>query len=235
MTPLLLASGVGIAGRLQPSDVVAQAGTLTAIVGPNGGGKTSLLRAIARIDHPLGKVWIDGGDLDQTAVSRRRLLLSFLPAARDVPWPIAAQDVIGLGLLQPDPLRLESLLTLLELHPLADRPVDRISTGERARVLLARAMAPCPKVLLLDEPLSNLDPYWSLRILEILTQAAADGAAVLISLHDLNLLDRFDRAIVVADGRLVADDTPERLQSDAQLATVFGVERAVAGWRIAGR
>ncbi|WP_205481766.1 ABC transporter ATP-binding protein [Sphingomonas arenae] len=234
MTPLLRAAGVGMDGRLEPSDLDARAGTLTAIIGPNGGGKTSLLRAIARIDHPLGKVWIDGTDLDRATIPHRRTLFSFLPAARDVPWPIAARDVIALGLTRAEPDRVEALLDLLELGSLAGRPIDRLSTGERARVLLARALAPRPKVLLLDEPLSNLDPYWTLRILEILTQIAHDGSAVLVSLHDLNLLDRFDRAIVIADGRIVADGTPEQLQSGDRLSAVFGVEKTSAGWRIAG-
>lgn len=233
MTPLLTTSKIGIENRLQPTDLSIAAGSLTTIIGPNGGGKTSLLRSIARVEHATGTVRIDGEDLDKAPVPRRRALLSFLPAARDVPWPIAARDVIALGLTYADERRVAELIALLQLERLADRPIDRLSTGERARVLLARALAPRPKVLLLDEPLSNLDPYWSLRILEILTGTARDGTAVLVSLHDLGLLERFDRAILVAHGGVMSDDTSKRLLSGKELSEVFGVEKAGSGWRIA--
>ena len=185
----LVARQIGIPCRLQPADLDVQSGELVALVGPNGGGKTSLLRALARIENASGVVAIDGEDLDLAPLSRRRRLLSFLPASRDVIWPIAARDVIALGLDGPNPARVDELIGLLELGSLADRPVNRLSTGERARVLLARALVGNPKILLLDEPLSNLDPYWVLRILSILEIAAHSGQSVLVALHDLVVLD----------------------------------------------
>ncbi len=94
------------------------------------------------------------------------------------------------------------LIEMLELRPLADRPVNQLSTGERSRVLLARALAARPRLLLLDEPLSNLDPYWVLKTLEILkTEASANGSVVLASLHDLNQMAAFDRVLLLDRGR----------------------------------
>ena len=228
----LVARAVGIPGRLQPTDLDAQPGELVALVGPNGGGKTSLLRALARIETAEGIVAIDGEDLDAAPLARRRQLLSFLPASRDVAWPISARDVIALGLGQPDDARIDELIHLFELEKLADRPVDRLSTGERARVLTARALAAKPKILLLDEPLSNLDPYWVLRFLAILETAAQSGQAILVALHDLSQLRHFGRALLIADGQVQMDEAPASLVASERFELAFRIQAADGGWQV---
>jgi iron complex transport system ATP-binding protein len=228
----LVARQIAIPGRLQPTDLDIQSGELVALVGPNGGGKTSLLRALARIENASGAVAIDGEDLDLAPLARRRRLLSFLPASRDVIWPIAARDVIALGLDRRDPARIDELIALLELDSLADRPVIRLSTGERARVLLARALVGNPQILLLDEPLSNLDPYWVLRIISILETSAQSGQSVLVALHDLAQLPRFGRALLIADGKVQMDETPASLMASERFETVFRIQAARGGWEI---
>jgi iron complex transport system ATP-binding protein len=229
----LLARHVALDGRLQPTDLEINAGEMVALVGPNGGGKTSLLRALTRIENAGGQVLVDGEDVDVAPPARRPRLLSFLPASREVTWPIAARDVIALGLAEPDQERIEELIDQLELDALADRPVDRLSTGERARVLTARALAARPKLLLLDEPLSNLDPYWVLRILDLFQAAANSGQAVLISLHDLSLLPRFRRALLVADGQLQMDEAPAGMMPSERFEEIFRVRASAdGGWVI---
>ena len=228
----LVARQVGIAGRLEPTDLDTGAGELVALVGPNGGGKTSLLRALARIEVATGVVAIDGEDVDMAPLARRRKLLSFLPASRDVAWPISARDAIALGLDKPDADRVAELIDLFELTPLAHRPVNRLSTGERARVLAARALASRPKVLLLDEPLSNLDPYWVLRFLDVFREAAASGQAVLVALHDLGQLRHFGRALLIADGKVQMDEAPAGLVASERFETIFRIRPADGGWEI---
>ena len=105
------------------------------------------------------------------------------------------------------------LIALFELEALADRPVNRLSTGERTRVLLARAMAARPKLLLLDEPFANLEPYWVLRLGAILRGLADGGTLVLVALHDLHQLQRFDRALLIADGAVQMDEAPASLMA----------------------
>ncbi len=229
----LLARQVALDGRLTPTDLSASAGELIALVGPNGGGKTSLLRALARVDRATGEVSIDGEDVDSAPQARRRRLLSLLPASRDVAWPIASRDVIALGLDQRDDARIAELIGQFELEGLADRPVDRLSTGERARVLTARAMAAQPRVLLLDEPLSNLDPYWVLRFIDLFRIAAGSGQTVLVALHDLSLLPCFDRALLIAEGKVQMDEAPAKLMFDRRFEEIFRIRAGADGrWSI---
>jgi iron complex transport system ATP-binding protein len=229
----LIARQVGISGRLQPTDLDVEAGELVALVGPNGGGKTSLLRALARIESATGVVAIGGEDVDLAPLARRRQLLSFLPASRDVTWPISARDVIALGLDRSNPARVEELISLFELEKLAERPVNRLSTGERSRVLAARALAANPTALLLDEPLSNLDPYWVLRFLAIFETAAQSGQAVLVALHDLSQLYHFGRALLIADGKVQMDEAPAGLMASERFQEIFRIQAAAGGgWAI---
>jgi len=234
MTPLLVADLIALAGRLQLTNLQIQGGELIALIGPNGGGKTSLLRALACIEGS-GTVTIDGEILGVAAPQRRSRLATFLPASREVVWPIAARDVVALGLSRPDPDRVNQLIDELELGLISTRPIDRLSTGERARVLLARALAAKPRLLLLDEPLSNLDPYWVLRILDILRETTANGAAALVALHDIDKVTAFDRAILVSGGRVKADLAPLAMLASEDLMNAFGIERVPSGWQVRTR
>ena len=233
MTSLLDARGSALAGRLQPTDLQSGPGEMVAVIGPNGAGKTSLLRSIAGIEADEGKVRIDGEDVSDAAAARRMGLLSILPATRSLIWPIAARDVIALGLPFPDPGRIETLIALLELEPIARRPVNHLSTGERSRVLLARALAARPRLLLLDEPLSNLDPYWVIRTLQILRdEIGANESAALVSVHDLNQVASFDRVLLMDSGAIAADGGPTEMLGSAALEQAFRIARAGSSWKI---
>jgi iron complex transport system ATP-binding protein len=207
-------------------------GELIAVIGPNGAGKTSLLRAIAGIETTSGQSYVCGEDVAQAAPARRMRLLSYLPATRSMIWPIAVRDVIALGLPSPDPPRVDELIELLELQSFSNRPVNHLSTGERSRVLFARSLAAKPSLLLLDEPLSNLDPYWVLKTLKVLrAETEARDCTVLASVHDLNQVAAFDRAILLSEGAIVADCEPEQIIASPALEEAFRIERAGTGWR----
>jgi iron complex transport system ATP-binding protein len=233
MTSLLEARGIAIPGRLEATDLQCGGGEMIAVIGPNGAGKTSLLRALAGIELDRGRVAVAGEEIAGTPPATRMRLLSFLPATRALVWPISARDVIALGLPVRDRERVGEMLDLLELDPLADRPVNSLSTGERSRVLFARALAARPKLLLLDEPLSNLDPYWVLATLGILREVVSEeGCAVLASLHNLEQVGAFDRVLLVDGGRIVADRRPKEMLASEELAQAFRVERKGSGWII---
>ncbi|HEX8415246.1 MAG TPA: ABC transporter ATP-binding protein [Sphingomicrobium sp.] len=233
MTSLLEANGLALSGRLKPTSLTVEAGQMVGIIGPNGGGKTSLLRALADVESDAGTVSIRGEDLAAAPPARRARLLSFLPASREVIWPIRARDVIALASPSLDDRRINETVDMLELGAFADRPIDSLSTGERARVLLARALAGRPHLLLLDEPLSNLDPYWALRILEIIRESVdPDRRAAIVALHDLNQAQAFDRILLVNDGSIVADGTPSEVLDGQALVDAFAVEKIAGRWRI---
>lgn len=229
MTALLQAEALGLAGRLSPTDFAMAGPELVCLVGPNGSGKTSLLHALARIGGPAGEVRIDGLRPEDLAPARRRRLLAYLPASRDIAWPLTARDLVRLG---ADAGEADEAMAALDLAAWADRRVDRLSTGERSRVLIARALAPKPRLLLLDEPVANLDPLWQLRLMERLRETVADGRGAVVAMHDLDLAGRFaDRLVLMDGGAIVAEGAPEAMLGSARLSEVFGIERVAGLWR----
>jgi iron complex transport system ATP-binding protein len=229
MTALLAAQKVGLAGRLDPADFRMEAPELVCLIGPNGSGKTSLLHALARIGRPSGEVRIDGRRPEALVPAERRRLLSYLPASRDVAWPLAAQDVVRLG---ADEAEAAEAIAALDLAAFARRRVDRLSTGERSRVLIARALAPRPRLLLLDEPVANLDPLWQLRLMELLRGAVRDGQGAVVAMHDLDLAARYaDRLVLMDRGAIVADGEPGAILGSSQLEGVFGIRKTDGKWQ----
>ncbi|MFL6857836.1 MAG: ATP-binding cassette domain-containing protein [Allosphingosinicella sp.] len=225
---MLDARALALAGRLAATDLQVDAPSLVAVVGPNGSGKTSLLHALAGIGGASGDVRIDGVDPASLAPEARRRLLAYLPAGREIAWPLAARDLVALG-----GGRFEDVAAALDLDALADRRMDRLSTGERSRILLARALAPRPRLLLLDEPAANLDPAWQLRLLDILAGCVAAGQTMLAAFHDLDLAARrADRMLVMEGGRIVADGAPSEILAGKVVERVFGIRREGSRWAL---
>jgi iron complex transport system ATP-binding protein len=230
MTVRVEATSLSLPGRLQPVSLNVEAGQLVCLVGPNGSGKTSLLHALARIGAPQGRVLIDGRDPERLGPSQRQQLLTYLPAGRDTRWPIHVRDLVRLGVRND--AKVDWVIDALELTPLLDRPADRLSTGERSRAMIARALAPMPRLMLLDEPTANLDPLWQLKIMELLTRLSRDNdVTVLLAMHDLSLAARYaDRLIVMQEGRIAGDGAPGDLLASEVIPTVFGIRRAGDLW-----
>ena len=236
MSMLVEAVGLAIPGRLEDTSLSLRSGEVACLIGPNGSGKTSLLHALAGIAPARGSVLIAGEDPARLHPDRRQRLLSFLPASRDVKWPVIGRDLIGLGLPAAlDRSLVDGLVAELDLAHLLDRRVDRLSTGERSRILIARALAAAPRLLLLDEPTANLDPLWQLRLMDYLRKTARrEQGSVLLAVHDLETARHFaDRLIVMDRGRLAADGDPQRLLSGPLMRDVFGIRLAGERWEAA--
>jgi iron complex transport system ATP-binding protein len=215
---MLSATGLSLHGRLQDVALTVDGGELVCLVGPNGSGKTSLLHALAGIGGRGGTVNLAGIDPRRLGPARRPAHLTYLPATRDMPWPLLARDLVALGGGEAD-------FPQLELEPLLDRRVDSLSTGERSRVLIARALGPRPRLLLLDEPTANLDPLWQIRLMQLVREEIRSGRrAALVAIHDLDAAERYaDRILVMDRGRIAGEGLE-------QVPAIFGVEKIGGRW-----
>jgi iron complex transport system ATP-binding protein len=151
---------------------------------------------------------------------------------------MAAAALVQLGLgpaAPPDPTAVAAALAACDATDLANRPVNQLSTGERARVLLARALVARPAWLLLDEPIANLDPGHRLDVMALLAAETTRGngergVGVVLALHDLDLAQQCDRLLLIANGALVADGPPAQVLNRDNLSNFFGVERGRDRW-----
>ncbi len=213
-------------------------GQVTGIVGPNGAGKTTLLKAAAGL-LPLasGKCFLFGRPIEDWPREARARKIAYLPQGGEAAWPVSAREIVSLGrmphraplawLSMADALAVERALTRADAAEFANRRVDALSAGERARVLLARALATEADVLLADEPAAHLDPAHQLRLMALLREEAKRGAAVVVTLHELSLAARAcDRILLLDRRRLVAEGAPDEALSPDALARVFGIEAA---------
>ncbi len=199
---------------LQQASFSLLGGEMVAVCGPNGAGKSTLLKLAAGLYKPkTGQVAIHGRDLKILSSQQRGESVAYLAQDRLIAWNLPAIEVAALGGLhlgQSDIMgRAKRALDMVGVGHLAMRGVADMSGGERARVLLARAMVTDAPLLIADEPVAGLDPDAELLVLERLRERAEGHSAVLLSLHDLSAAAQFaDRVIVVADGRIVADAKP---------------------------
>ena len=213
-------------------NIDVRAGEVLALVGPNGAGKSTLLAALSG-DQPVlaGTVELDGKPLTAwttAEMSRRRAVL---PQQHTVGFSFTARQVVRMGRAPwqrtpqsaDDEKLIDECLDKCDVQHLADRPFSVLSGGERARVALARVLAQSTETVLLDEPTAALDLGHQEAVMQIARDRAADGAAVVVVLHDLGLAAAYsDRICVVENGRSAADGPPAEVLTEELLTRVYG-------------
>jgi iron complex transport system ATP-binding protein len=216
----------------------AEAGEVTAIVGPNGSGKTTLLKAISGEWAYRGSIMLGGRELTSMKLWEMAGLRAVLPQAATLSFPFTVLEIVRLGLTSGRSgvtgsaleLLAEEALERVDLSGFAGRFYQELSGGEQQRVQLARVLCQVwqpvldgkPRFLLLDEPVSSLDIKHQLIIMNIARDFAMAGGGVIAILHDLNLTAMFaDRIVMMHNGQAEASGKPAEVLVDERISRVF--------------
>jgi len=232
--------GVSLGRRPVVRDVsaVLAPGALVGIIGPNGAGKSTLLRAMLGLTPSTGGIRIDDAPIATMARGVIARKLAYLPQGQTLHWPLTVERLVALGRLphlapmsrlgDADTAAVERALERAGVADLRDRIATDLSGGERARVLLARALAVEAPALLADEPLASLDPRHQIDVMDLLRAEARGGALVVTVLHDLTMAARYcDRLLLMDAGTIVADGTPLDVLTPERLRAVYGITATI--------
>ncbi|GAW36748.1 hemin import ATP-binding protein HmuV [Roseovarius sp. A-2] len=230
---LLSVDSLSVRLRARPvlSDVSFSVGPreCVGLIGPNGAGKTTLLRAI------LGLVPHDGhSNLAALSPRDRGRAAAWMPQTRDIAWPVSVETLVALGrtphlsglqgISEADRTHVDAALTTMGLDALRHRTATRLSGGEQAMVLIARALAQDTPLLMADEPIAGLDPANQISTMQVFAGLAEEGRAVIVAIHDLGLAARHcTRLILLGEGGIAADGPPDAVLTPDNLARIFHV------------
>ncbi|MGE0221079.1 ABC transporter ATP-binding protein [Mycolicibacterium sp.] len=209
-------------------------GQLIGLLGPNGSGKSTLIKVIARINRlQSGRITLDDRPLSGLRAKEHAKLVSYVPQAGEASAALSVRDCVLLGRTpyfgmrpaESDWAAVDDAIELFNLTELADRPMADLSGGQAQRVLIARATAQDPQVLLLDEPTSALDLRYQVEALRLLRALTHDRNLVtIIAIHDLNLASRFcDQVAVLSGGRIAEFGTTQQAYRKDLLEQVYGL------------
>jgi len=222
---------------LRDVDFAIERGELLGILGPNGSGKTTLLRCLARTLKPhAGAILIDGKDIYELPPRRVARDVALVPQETGISLDFTAAEIVLMG-RNPHLGRFQfgdshdfevvrGAMETADVLRFADRPVTQLSSGERQRVIIARALAQEPSLLLLDEPTAHLDPNNQLEIMDLLAGLNEErGLTIIAVLHDLNLAARYcDSAILLKEGRIADVGPIARVLTPKKIEHIFRVK-----------
>ena len=230
---------VGAALLLDGVSLTADSAQLIGLIGPNGAGKSTLLRTIAGIlSHDRGVVLLNGAEVGSLSPKEIASTLALVSQIAPYTHSFTSLELVlmgrypHLGRFQIESKRDREIargaMALTETEQLSDRTLDTLSGGERQRVFVSRALAQKPRVLLLDEPTSNLDILHQLKVLGLIRRLVDAGLTAIAAIHDLHMAARYcDRLVLLNGGRVAATGTPEQVLSVENIESAFGVRSAV--------
>jgi len=225
---LMKMSNLSVAGRLKDASIDIHQGEVLGLIGPNGAGKSTLLNAIAGLVDKTGLIELNGINLDDYGAQDRARRIALQPQFVESAWALSVCDVVSLGRLpwgDSDQDIIQYAMQQANVAELANRHVDELSGGEKARVWLARVLANQADILLVDEPVANLDIHFQRDVMRLLKNYAKSGHAVFIAIHDLSLAAKYcDRLCLLDDSRIIKTGRVEEVLTETILSEVFKVE-----------
>ncbi|PKK39898.1 Ferrichrome transport ATP-binding protein FhuC [Clostridiaceae bacterium JG1575] len=215
-------------------------GKVTSLIGPNGCGKSTILKAVGRILKPRnGFVLLNGSDIRTLPTRKVAQKMSILPQTPTAPAGLTVRELVSYGrfprragfgsLSEEDQSMITWALGVTRLFDLQSEVVDHLSGGQRQRAWIAMAIAQQTDLILLDEPTTYLDMAYQLEVLDLLKQLNEErGSTIAMVLHDLNLASRFsDCLTAIRDGGIIAQGTPEEIMTPKILRKTFGIDAEI--------
>ncbi|GAA2854194.1 iron complex transport system ATP-binding protein [Aminobacter niigataensis] len=210
-------------------------GEFIGLIGPNGAGKSTLLRALLGLIPAEGAVALGTLDATHASARERAFHMAYVAQEREIAWAVPVEMLVSLGrsphrpgfsaLTAADRAAIERAMRRMEVDGFRERAATELSGGEKARVLIARALAQETPLLLADEPTAGLDPSHQIALMRLFAELAASERSVVASLHDLGLAARWcTRLLLIDGGRIVADGPPAEVLTAQTLRAVYGVE-----------
>ena len=208
------------------------------ILGPNGVGKSTLIHCINKIlDPTMGEVAIDGSDVSGVSLKDLAKVVGYVPYSANDSFPLTVTDTVMLGRhphsrwnsLEEDLDVVYDSLRMVGMEDFAMRPFNELSAGQHQKVMLARGFAQRTRILLLDEPTSNLDVRHQLEVTKLLRDMAHEkGLIVLMISHDLNIAAKYsDWVLMLHGGHIFASGTPEEVINEENIRAVYDVDSKV--------
>lgn len=224
---------------LKNIDLIVTKGDFMGVMGPNGAGKTTLLRLMAGLIQPSeGCVYINSHPLHRMNRIQVARLIAMVPHRPAAEFAFSVKEVVSMGRhphrgrfeleTEEDRELVRKSMAMTDVSGLSDQPITQISGGEQQRVALARALAQEPKLLLLDEPTANLDPFFKIQVLELVKERVEAGLAAVAPMHDPELASRFcNRLLLLKEGNIIAEGSPFEVLTIENLQELFGVRARV--------
>ncbi|MDD1772705.1 MAG: ABC transporter ATP-binding protein [Methanomassiliicoccales archaeon] len=222
---------------LDDVDLEIRPGEILGILGPNGCGKTTLLKLLNRNLHPQGgKVLMKGTDIEEMSKKHIARHIAVVPQSNEIRFSFSVRDIVTMGRMpfldsfrgeSSDDLRIvEEAMEKTSVSEFADRPINTMSGGERQRVIIARALAQRPEILLLDEPTLHLDIDHQFEVLDLVKRLSdLEGLTVVIVSHDLPMVVKYcDRMVLIHDHKVFAMGTPQEVLTKENMRTVFNID-----------
>ncbi|WDV48126.1 ABC transporter ATP-binding protein [Clostridiaceae bacterium M8S5] len=229
-------------------DMKIPKGKITVIIGPNGCGKSTVLKALGRILKPKnGVVYLDGIDIKKLSTSEIARKMAILPQSPNAPSGLTVRELVSFGrfphkrgfgkMSKEDNEAVSWALDVTRLTELETKEVDTLSGGQRQRAWISMAIAQKTDIILLDEPTTYLDMSYQLEILELLYRLNKEkGYTIAMVLHDINLAARHaDYMIAIRDGKIICRGTPEDVMKKEVLRDTFQINAQIIQDKISGR